>query len=185
MTQDWWGRADCKGEDPETFFAFGADFGGRTVETAAATQEAKKICRPCPVRKECLDWAIGNEDYGVWGGTTAYERRKIREKRAEEAAVDGGGMCPNGHERTAEHVRVDRRGRAFCRTCTQERGFTTAMRVAARETRALKNCCVNGHELAGDNVYRDARGHRNCRRCKADRMARTRAQRRREVSHAH
>lgn len=179
---DWWSRAACKGKDPETFFEFGADFGGRTVETAAATQDAKAICRPCPVKAECLNWAIDNEDFGVWGGTTGYERRKIRNRRAEEAAIDGGGNCPNGHPRTAEHVRVDRRGRQFCLTCTRERGFSTAMRVAANATKAGKKKCVNDHELAGDNVYLDARGHRNCRRCKADRMARTRASRRQVVA---
>lgn len=186
MLQDWWGRAACQGQDPEKFFAFGTDFGGRTEESAAAVEEAKAICRPCPVKDECREWALDNENWGVWGGTTAYERRKIRERWAEEAAQGQplGGTCPKGHERTADTVRVNRAGQEYCLTCHRIRGFNTAAAVAAAaETRGARERCVNGHEFAGDNVYLDARGHRNCRRCKADRMARTRSLRK-AVSHA-
>lgn len=39
---------------------------------------AKKLCGECPVRKECLNYAIvGNETHGIWGGLTYKERRKI------------------------------------------------------------------------------------------------------------
>lgn len=167
------------------FFAFGTDFGGRTEESAAAVEAAKAICRPCPVRRECREWALDNENWGVWGGTTAYERRKIRERWAEEAAQGQplGGTCPKGHERTAETVRINRVGQEYCLTCHRLRGFNTAAAVAAAATtRGARKYCVNGHELAGDNVYRDARGHRNCRRCRADRMARARREQREAVA---
>jgi WhiB family redox-sensing transcriptional regulator len=36
------------------------------------------ICGICPVREDCLDHALEtNERFGVWGGTTEKERRKL------------------------------------------------------------------------------------------------------------
>ena len=36
---------------------------------------AKLICRSCPVKSECLEYAILNREYGIWGGMTQRERR--------------------------------------------------------------------------------------------------------------
>jgi WhiB family redox-sensing transcriptional regulator len=45
-------------------------------------QQAKAECAMCPVREDCLDWAIEtNQDFGIWGGCTERERRKIRNER--------------------------------------------------------------------------------------------------------
>jgi hypothetical protein len=41
---------------------------------------AKQICDKCEYKVECANWAIKNEQYGVWGGTTPEERRVIRKK---------------------------------------------------------------------------------------------------------
>lgn len=38
--------------------------------------EAKAVCDRCPVRQQCLDYALNREDYGVWGGLTPRERRR-------------------------------------------------------------------------------------------------------------
>lgn len=51
--------------------------------------EAKKICRHCPVRKQCLTFAVDNDErFGVWGGETSYQRaaRRNRSKRGNDAA---------------------------------------------------------------------------------------------------
>lgn len=40
--------------------------------------EAKSICADCPVRVLCFTYALGNEQHGVWGGTTADERDEFR-----------------------------------------------------------------------------------------------------------
>lgn len=42
---------------------------------------ARIICSGCPVSKECLEWAIRHEEYGMWGGKSPRERRLIRKKR--------------------------------------------------------------------------------------------------------
>lgn len=39
---------------------------------------AKSVCYLCPVRQECLEYAILSEErWGVWGGMTAPERERL------------------------------------------------------------------------------------------------------------
>ncbi|MCL6671884.1 WhiB family transcriptional regulator [Streptomyces sp. NPDC101209] len=67
----WRLRALCVGEDPELFFPL--------AETERATARARAVCRRCPVLLDCRDWAISHgETDGVWGDTTASQRRAIR-----------------------------------------------------------------------------------------------------------
>lgn len=75
MTTAWMSRAACIGADPALFFP-------ERGEAGQGVPEAKAICRGCPVRLECLDYAIANnEPCGVFGGTTVDERDRIRWKR--------------------------------------------------------------------------------------------------------
>lgn len=77
---EWMTRADCLGTDPDVFF------GGKTDAAAA-----RRICRACPVREACREFAIADASLlGVWGGTTERERRAIRKHTttsAEEASA--------------------------------------------------------------------------------------------------
>jgi hypothetical protein len=41
-------------------------------------KEAKEVCDGCPVRPECLEWALENDEEGVWGGTSSYQRQQLR-----------------------------------------------------------------------------------------------------------
>lgn len=67
----WRLQALCVGEDPEMFFPL--------AETERATARARAVCRQCPVLLDCRDWAIRHgETDGVWGDTTASQRRAIR-----------------------------------------------------------------------------------------------------------
>lgn len=69
---DWQARALCK-KYPDIDF-FPSDGYGVTV--------AQRICADCPVRTDCLEYALGhNEDHGVWGGASERERRRIRRVR--------------------------------------------------------------------------------------------------------
>lgn len=48
-------------------------------ERGASVSEAKAICRACPVQQECLTYAVNNgEKFGIWGGKSERERRRIR-----------------------------------------------------------------------------------------------------------
>lgn len=45
--------------------------------------QAKKVCRDCPVKEPCLAYALANRiEHGVWGGTSARERRRMRAEAA-------------------------------------------------------------------------------------------------------
>jgi len=70
---NWRARAACWNADPELFFPEGV--AGPALESAA---RAKRICRGCPVRARCLDWALGHAAFGIWGGRTQEERRAFR-----------------------------------------------------------------------------------------------------------
>ncbi|MFJ8538118.1 WhiB family transcriptional regulator [Streptomyces sp. NPDC093591] len=50
--------------------------------------EAKRICRPCPVWRECLNDALntGDNNFGVRGGLTDKERRALAKKRAQQGS---------------------------------------------------------------------------------------------------
>jgi WhiB family redox-sensing transcriptional regulator len=69
--ETWWiERSSCIGEDPELFFPVGS--GGSAM---AQTAKAIEICAGCPVRAECLEWALETcQDAGVWGGLGEEER---------------------------------------------------------------------------------------------------------------
>jgi WhiB family redox-sensing transcriptional regulator len=69
----WQVQANCLGVDPDLFFP----------ERGASTREAKAVCRACVVREECLEYALVNgEKFGIWGGLSERERRRIRRQRA-------------------------------------------------------------------------------------------------------
>lgn len=71
---DWRDDAACRHLDPELFFPI-STMGAALPQIQAAT----RICRRCPVRLDCLRWALeSGQDAGIWGGLTAEERRLLR-----------------------------------------------------------------------------------------------------------
>ncbi len=78
--EQWWKFANCLGVEPNLFYP----------ERGASTREAKEVCRGCAVRDECLEYAINNgEKFGIWGGLSERERRRVRRQRqiAKRAAA--------------------------------------------------------------------------------------------------
>ena len=70
----------CRSEDPELYFA----------ESPTDVELAKAICQGCPVRAECLAWALeANQDHGVWGGLSEEERRSLRRRNARARVTAG------------------------------------------------------------------------------------------------
>jgi WhiB family transcriptional regulator, redox-sensing transcriptional regulator len=64
----WQDQAACFGIDPDTFFPTSEDEAG----------PALAYCTACPIRQTCLAWALKNgERYGVWGGLTEQQRRRV------------------------------------------------------------------------------------------------------------
>ena len=71
----WQDRALCAEVDSEMFF----------VEKGGSTAPAKRVCMACEVRAECLEYALEHEDagrFGVWGGTSERERRRLKRQAA-------------------------------------------------------------------------------------------------------
>jgi len=46
-----------------------------------STRDAKRVCESCPVREECLKYAMDNDErFGIWGGLSERERRRLRKQ---------------------------------------------------------------------------------------------------------
>ena len=96
----WTEEAECRRHPKETFYPIIIDGDGvewiddGTIweafgDTSEYYDEARDICESCPVKKRCLAYAMENKErYGMWGGLTPIERRRIertaRRKRLQE-----------------------------------------------------------------------------------------------------
>lgn len=69
----WMERAKCLDEPTDFFFPESpGGIGALQVRAAVA------FCADCPVSAECLDYAMRHrEEYGVWGGTTGPQRKRM------------------------------------------------------------------------------------------------------------
>jgi WhiB family redox-sensing transcriptional regulator len=89
----WQDQALCRGVDPEVFFP---TIGGTAIP-------AKSLyCSGCPVSDPCLEAGL-HENFGVWGGTSERERRKIRRDRhmpPKPALTDKVNRLAIQHQRT-------------------------------------------------------------------------------------
>ena len=70
----WRAEALCRDTDPELFFPIGT-----TGAALVQIEQARAVCRQCPVQADCLEFALTtNQDSGIWGGTSEEERRVLR-----------------------------------------------------------------------------------------------------------
>lgn len=68
----WQDDAACKGVDPDLMVPWHQD---------SVAADAKAVCAECPVKKQCLDFAMRNrEEWGIWGGLNPAERRALRRR---------------------------------------------------------------------------------------------------------
>ncbi len=76
MSNDWMAQGNCADKPPTAFFP----------SDGVGVEKARKICADCPVKGECLEYALRNRiDHGVWGGTSERQRRRILKQRRIEA----------------------------------------------------------------------------------------------------
>lgn len=72
LPPDWTKKALCAEVDPDLFFP----------EVGDDVTKAKRICKACDVKEECLKYSLDNDErFGVWGGLSEHNRRKIRAER--------------------------------------------------------------------------------------------------------
>ena len=77
----WMDAGNCRSISPSVFFP----------SDGVGVEVARQICRDCPVKDPCLEYALVNHiDHGVWGGTSERERRRIARRRrlAAEAILE-------------------------------------------------------------------------------------------------
>lgn len=66
-----WSQALCAQTDPDAFHP----------EKGQSARPAKGVCAACDIREGCLSYALANDErFGIWGGTSYRERRKITRK---------------------------------------------------------------------------------------------------------
>lgn len=72
LPPEWTRRALCAEVDPDLFFP----------EKGDDVSRVKRICKACDVKKECLKYSLDNDErFGVWGGLSEHNRRKLRAER--------------------------------------------------------------------------------------------------------
>ncbi len=76
--RDWRNSAACRGVDTTLFFPGQGEPVG----------EAQDVCALCDVRVECVEFALeSRQRFGIWGGTTERERRRLRAESRASAAT--------------------------------------------------------------------------------------------------
>lgn len=80
----WLSHGACRGVDTNVFFP----------EIGTPDLAAKQVCRTCPVRAHCLEFALASgEKFGVWGGLSEKSRKKLR---AQRRRMREGPKVPSG-----------------------------------------------------------------------------------------
>lgn len=76
VDHSWRDQAACRGERTDIFFS------------SLGEEAAYQLCARCPVREECLEYALETgQTLGVWGGTNELERHEML-----RAATTGGSQ---------------------------------------------------------------------------------------------
>ena len=78
MVTEWMQRGLCREIAPAVFFP----------SDGVGVESARRICANCPVKGECLEYALEFRiDHGVWGGCSERERRRILKRRRVAASI--------------------------------------------------------------------------------------------------
>jgi hypothetical protein len=137
----WMDRGECRKIGPGPFFP----------ERGGSTGDAKTACQSCPVRRECLDFALeSGQEWGRWGGV-------VFEDGIPQSGED---VCPEGHPWTGASTYLTPGGTRKCRTCRNARARD------GRPERGLSETCDEGHPWTEASTFHRAGGDRRCRICK-------------------
>ena len=78
-----WTRANCRGLNTDIFYLEESELKDRGM----TNRVIRKVCFTCPIQKECLRAGM-EEEYGIWGGFTRWERTKIRNQRLADPEMN-------------------------------------------------------------------------------------------------
>ena len=72
----WRSSAQCRRENAAVFFP--PTYPEMKPEKDAREDQARALCRACPVQQACLDYSLSvQEPHGIWGGLNEMERRRL------------------------------------------------------------------------------------------------------------
>lgn len=74
----WMEKGACRGVDADQFFPEKGSAGGHYKIVI------EEFCNVCSVKESCLNFAIDNNELGIWGGTTSRKRKDLRSKRNKQ-----------------------------------------------------------------------------------------------------
>lgn len=75
--ESWMDEGLCRETDPESFYP----------AKGVPNRPAKRICQACPVRAECLEYALSHDEhFGIWGGLSETERRRVKRGQPAKTA---------------------------------------------------------------------------------------------------
>lgn len=77
----WKDNSRCFGMDTNLFF-------DKYEEDHGVARSIDKICRDCPVNKDCFAWGISNKEWGVWGGVYLKDGKIDKEFNIHKAKDD-------------------------------------------------------------------------------------------------
>lgn len=130
---DWQTEARCRETDPDAFYPEVDDPNQRATVAAA-----KRVCAGCPVRVECLDYALAHrEPHGIWGGHTVVERRHLQrqpappEREQSERDRDIAALTREGYTAREIAVRLGITARSVQRARARLRAIDTDRQEAA------------------------------------------------------
>ncbi len=126
---DWRSKAACAKQDPELWFY--DEY--HTDHAEIITKVAKAVCATCPVRPECLRYALdADERFGVYGGYTRKERMKLARKERTVIPRIAPEDVEHGTVRGYEwHLRQGQRACEPCLEATRRRSRERAERERA------------------------------------------------------
>lgn len=106
--EGWTWRQDalCAQTDPEQFFP------EKGHGQAEESRQAKRVCAKCPVAAQCLEWALANDETGIWAGTTDRDRKQLRRTRVKP-------QRPIHHGTRGGYQTHRKRGEKPCQSCTE------------------------------------------------------------------
>lgn len=78
----------------------------KTTFTYGTVPQQKAVCEMCPVKEDCLYWAIMYKESGVWGATTEEERNKKYSKDFRNALIEAAKKQKNYYSRKTPGVLI-------------------------------------------------------------------------------
>lgn len=104
-TPDWQKNAICNDIDPELWFYEPMYSEHDIAEQSMRTQIAISYCNRCPVRRECLEMGLEDENMhagSIWGGLMFPERLELKGRRRKYSSRREGSMVRRVRSKVAK-----------------------------------------------------------------------------------